>query len=174
MTSKSKTGAQGRQAPWQAGSSTGCITGAFNFVTKAMPQIGGNAGAGQSSASSSQGPRTILLPTSSSAAGGGVALPTGGIQPMAADESSESGNTVFYEDPSTQFPGCGGAAAAEEARSYMNVGISNDSMSQATETKKPSKKVVSLIVEQGSESFGDTVFYDGPTTQAQESRCGVE
>ena len=87
---------------------------------------------------------------------------------MAADESSESGNTVFYEDPNTQFHGCGGAAAADEERSYMNVGISDDSMSQATENKKPSKKVVSLIVEQGSESSGDTVFYEDPTMQAQE------
>ena len=50
----------------------------------------------------------------------------------------------------------------------MNVGISDDSMSQATENKKPSKKVVSLTVEQGSESFGDTVFYEDPTAQAQE------
>ena len=87
---------------------------------------------------------------------------------MAADESSESGNTVFYEDPSTQFHGCGGAAAADEERSYMNVGISDDSMSQATENKKLSKKVVSLTVEQGSESCGDTVFYEDPTAQAQE------
>ena len=120
MTSKGKTGAQGRQAPWQAGSSTGCISGAFNLVTKAMPKIGGNAGAGQSAASSSQGPQTVLLPTSSSATGGRVTLPTGGVQPMAADESSESGNTVFYEDPSTQFHGCGGDAVADEERSYMH------------------------------------------------------
>ena len=69
-----------------------------------------------------------------------MALPTGGVQQMAADESSESGNSVFYEDPSTQFHGCGGAAAADEERSYMNVGISDDSMSQATENKMPSKK----------------------------------
>ena len=88
-----------------------------------MPKIGGNAWAAQSEASSSQGPQTILLPTSSSMAGGGVALPTRGTQPMAADESSESGNTVFYEVPSTQFHGWGGAAAAEEERSYMNAGI---------------------------------------------------
>ena len=59
MTSKGKAGTQGRQAPWRAGSSTGCITGAYNLVTKAMPKIGGNAGAGQSAASSSQGPQTI-------------------------------------------------------------------------------------------------------------------
>ena len=50
----------------------------------------------------------------------------------------------------------------------MNVGISDDSMSQATENKKPSKKVVNLTVEQGSESSGDTVFYEDPTMQAQE------
>ena len=30
MTSKGKPGAQSLQAPWQAGSSTGCISGAFN------------------------------------------------------------------------------------------------------------------------------------------------
>ena len=134
----------GRQAPRQAEASTGCITGAYNLVTKAMPKIGGNAATGQSAASSAQGPQTILLPTSSPAASGRVALPTGGVQSMAADESSESGNTDFYEDPSTQFHGCGGAAAADEGRIYMNVGISDDSMSQATENKKPSKKVVSL------------------------------
>ena len=87
---------------------------------------------------------------------------------MAADESSESGNTVFYEDSSTQFHGCGGVAAAEDERSYMNVGISDHSMSQATETKQPSKKVVSLTVEESSESSGDTVFYEDPTAEAQE------
>ena len=113
------------------------MSGAINLVTKAMPKIVANAGAEPSAASSSQGPQNILLPTQT----------TGGIQPMAADESSESGNTVFYEDPSTQFHGCGGAAAADEERSYMNLGLSDDSMSQATENKKPSKKVVSLIVE---------------------------
>ena len=95
MTNNGKPGTQGRQAPRQAEAATGCITGAYNLVTKAMPKIGGNAGAGQSAASSSQGPQTILLPTSSSAASGRVALPTSGDQPMAADESSESGNTVF-------------------------------------------------------------------------------
>ena len=48
------------------------------------------------------------------------------------------------------------------------MGISDDSMSQATENKKPSKQVVSLIVEQGSKSSGDTVFYEDPTVQVQE------
>ena len=50
----------------------------------------------------------------------------------------------------------------------MNVGISDDSMSQATENRKPSKKIVSLTVDQGSESSGGTVFYEDPTAQAQE------
>ena len=103
MTSKGKTGAQGRQAPWQAGSSTGCISGSFNLVTKAMPKIGGDARAGMSAASSSQGPQTVLLPTSASATSG-VALPTSGVQPMAADESSESGNTVFLRGPERAVP----------------------------------------------------------------------
>ena len=95
MTSKGQTGARSRNARWKAGSSTGCMSGAINLVTKAMPKIVGNAGAEPSAASSSQGPRNILLPTQT----------TGGIQPTAAEESSESGNTVFYEDPSTQFHG---------------------------------------------------------------------
>ena len=101
-----------------------------------------------------------------------MALPASGVQPMASDEY-----TVLDKDPSKQFHGCGGAAVAEAERSYMNVGISDDSMSQATENKKPSKKVVSLIVEQGSESYGETVFYEDPTTQAgarDESRCGIK
>ena len=53
----------------------------------------------------------------------------------------------------------------------MNVGISDGSMSQATKNKKPSKNVVSSTVEQGSKSFGDTVFYEDPTAQAQEMSC---
>ena len=128
MTSKGQTGARSRQARWKAGSSTGCMSGAINLVTKAMPKIGGNAGAEPSAASSSQGPQNIVLPTSMTAEGRSLARPRGGIQPIAADESSEPGNTVFYEDPSTQFHGCGGATATEGERNYMNVGISDDSM----------------------------------------------
>ena len=168
MTSKGQADARNRHDRWKAGSSAGCMSGAINLVTKAMPKIGGNVGARSSAASSSQGPQIVLLPTSKTPESRRLAQPVGGTQPMAADESSESGNTVFYEDPNTQFHGCGSAAAADEERSYMNVGISDDSMSQATENKKPSKKVVSLTVEQGSESSGDTVFYEDPTAQAQE------
>ena len=76
--------------------------------------------------SSSQGTRTALRPAQGSTYDGGVALPTTDEQPMAADESSESGNTAFYEDPNTQFHDCGGAAAAEGERSYVNVCISDD------------------------------------------------
>ena len=43
MTSKGQNGAQSRKARWKAGSSTGCMSGAINLVTKAMPKIGGNA-----------------------------------------------------------------------------------------------------------------------------------
>ena len=63
--------------------------------------------------SSSRGMQTSLRPAPDSTYNGGILLPTIDVQPMAADGSSESGNTVFYEDLNTQFHGCGGAAAAE-------------------------------------------------------------
>ena len=82
-----------------------------------------------------------MRPAPGSTYDGGVALPTTDVQPMAAEESSESGNTVFYEDPNTQFHGCGGAAAAKGERRYVNVLISDDSMSQTAENNKPSKQM---------------------------------
>ena len=87
---------------------------------------------------------------------------------MAANASSDSGNTMFYEDPNEQVNKRGGDAVKEDEQGYVHVGASDDSMSQATETAKPSKKVVSLTIKQSSDSSGNTEFYEDPTTQAQE------
>ena len=61
---------------------------------------------------------------------------------MAAEDSNTSGDTAFYEDqnmPSQEF---GGDAVFVEGRSYAQAGVSDDSMSQATEPTKPSKNVL--------------------------------
>ena len=58
----------------------------------------------------------------------------------------------------------------------MNVGISDDSMSQATENKKPSKKVVSLTVEEGFRvvwRHGLLRGSDGAGPR-NEPRCGIK
>ena len=55
----------------------------------------------------------------------------------------------------------------------MNVGISDDSMSHTAENNRPSKHTVSLTVEQGSESSGNTEFYEDPMEQSRVLGCAA-
>ena len=50
------------------------------------------------------------------------------VRPQADDASSESGNTVFHEDPATQFDNCGGHAAVEEDQDLTQEDSDDDSM----------------------------------------------
>ena len=114
MTNKRKPGETSRLGPMQAGSSSGARPSAFDDFAKAIIKVDGKGKETQpmASSSSSRGAQNPLRPTPRPTYDGEVALPVGDAQPMAAEESSESGNTVFYEDTNTQFHGCGGAAAA--------------------------------------------------------------
>ena len=58
---------------------------------------------------------------------------------MAADQSSDSGNTIPYKDQNAQVHGGGSDAVFADERSYVQVGVSDDSMSHVTETAKPKK-----------------------------------
>ena len=84
---------------------------------------------------------------------------------MAAEQSSDSGNTIPYEDRSEQIQGGGGQAAFMDAMSFVQAGVSDDSMSHVTETARPKKGAVTLTIEQKSDSSGNTEFYEDPTQQ---------
>ena len=80
--------------------------------------------------------------------------------------SSESGDSVFCEDPSTQFHDRGGYAAFGNAQDQGKEGVSDDSMNQVPGRAKQHNNEVRLIVEGGSSTFGNTVFYEDPMTQS--------
>ena len=129
MTSGEKSGRDG----WNStpmGAFTERMGGARRSAMKAMPATSGYAGASRSAASPSQGPQTLSL-----------------IHIDAADESSDSSKTMFYEDPNEQVKKRGGYAAKVNDQSYVRVGASDDSMSQETETAKPNKGAVTLTIE---------------------------
>ena len=98
MTKEAKPGHHGRQDPGSLEIRTGSAASTHRSSVKEMPKMRGNAGRRNSAASSSQGQSAVLLPVSSAAPRAQrTTLPNDG-QPMAADDSSASGNTVFYED----------------------------------------------------------------------------
>ena len=84
---------------------------------------------------------------------------------MAAEQSSDSGNTIPYEDQDTRPQEDGGHAAFVNGASYAPAGVSDDSMSHATETARPKKGAVTLTIEQESDSSRNTEFYEDPTQQ---------
>ena len=65
---------------------------AYSFVQKAMPNLITFAGMGRSTASSSQEQRTPILPTMPTASRGQATQLSQDHQPMAAEQSSDSGN----------------------------------------------------------------------------------
>ena len=84
---------------------------AFDLMKQAMPSLMTFAGMGRSAASSSQGPQTPLLPMMSAAPREQATKQSQDHQPMAADQSSDSGNTIPYKDQNKQVHGGGGDAA---------------------------------------------------------------
>ena len=71
---------------------------AYNLVKQAMPSLITFAGMGEPTSSSSQGPHAPLLPTMSAAPREQATQQSQDHQPKAADQSSDSGNTIPYED----------------------------------------------------------------------------
>ena len=138
---------------------------AYSFVQKAMPNFITFAGMGRSTASSSQEQRTPILPTMPTALRGQATQLSQDHQPMAAEQSSDSGNTIPYEDQDTRPQEGGGHAAFASGASYAPAGVSDDSMSHVTETARPKKGAVALTIEHGSESSGNTEFYEDPMQQ---------
>ena len=130
-----------------------------------MPSCIPFAGMGRSTASSSQGPRTPILPTMSAAPREQATQPSQVHQPMAADHSSDSGNTIPYEDQDMHPQEGGGDAAFGDRASFAPVGTSDDSMSHATEAARPKRGAVTLTIEQESDSSGNTEFYEDPMQQ---------
>ena len=127
---------------------------AYNLVKQAMPSLITFACMGKSTASSSQGPQAPLLPTMSAAPRERAKQQSQDHQPMAADQSSDSGNTIPYEDQNKRIHGGGGDAVFVEERSYVQIGVSDNSMSHVKETAKPKKGAVTLTIDQGSDSPG--------------------
>ena len=138
---------------------------AYSFVQKAMPSLITFTGMGRSTASSSQEPGAPILPTTSAASRERTTQPSQGHQPMAADQSSDSGNTIPYEDQDTRPQEGGGHAVCASGASYAPAGVSDDSMSHVTETARPKKGAVTLTIEQESDSSGNTEFYEDPMQQ---------
>ena len=83
---------------------------------------------------------------------------------MAAEQSSNSGDTIPYEDEDVPHQGVGDAMFTGGA-GYAPTGTSDDSMSRDTETAKPKKGAVAVNIGQGSESSGNTEFYEDPVQQ---------
>ena len=137
---------------------------AYSFVKTAMPSLGVFTGRERSTASSSQGPRTPILPTMKATLRGQVAQQSPGLQPMAAEHSSNSGDTIPYEDQDMPQER-DGHAMFMGGEGYAPTGTSDDSMSRGTDAAKPKKGAVTVNIGQGSKSSGNTEFYEDPVQQ---------
>ena len=138
---------------------------AYSLVKQAMPSLITFPGMGKSTASSSQGPQAPLLPTMSAASREQATQQSQDHWPLAADQSSDSDNTIPYEDPNEQIHESGGHAAFMDRKSYVQAVVSDDSMSHVTETARPKEGAITLTIEQESDSSGNTEFYEDPTQQ---------
>ena len=165
MTRGEVFGPGGPPASLQQRIAAGAKAKAPNRGEQAMPNLTASAGMGRSTASSSQGPQAPVLPTMSATPREQTKQQSHDHQPMAAEQSSDSGNTIPYEDQNEPVHEGGGDAAFMRSVSHGQVGVSDDSMSQVTETARPKKGAVTLTVEDKSDSSGNTEFYEDPTQQ---------